>query len=90
MLRYAPYTVANIDYRAGETVYIITSQAAPRKVGTVTSDGPFDRASFRGMVQDTVNTVHHDSYNRRPGDDGEYVTAMLDAVQEYEAWAATK
>ena len=87
MLKYAPYTVSNTDRRPGETVYVLTAQDAPRKVGTVTSTGPFDRASFRGLVQDNARTVHHDSFNRRAGDDGEYVTAMLDAVEEYEAWA---
>jgi hypothetical protein len=89
MLKHAPYGVANIDRRASETVYILTAQDAPRKVGTVTSVGPFDRAAFRGFVADVNGVQHHDSCNRRPGDDGEFVTAMLDAVERYEAWART-
>jgi hypothetical protein len=84
------YSVSNVARRTSETIYIVIN-ARCHKVAEVHSDCPFRRNRFFGYVLAVDGSVldpTHPGHNPTVASD--LVEDVLDAVDDYAAWAARR
>ena len=73
--------VVYCSQRTGETIFTVTDEVTHHHIGTVTSDGTWNRDNFRGFVQECDHSVLYNGY--QGGEESPLVSALLDTVDGY-------